>query len=214
VIERSTDAGATWQPLTTGKSAVHELLSLSGVSVTQASVVGKANANCAIGYYSSFTGGQFWAPFTANLAGATYVDLSDPARIHTSAGLEAAPCAMVRQIAVRPTSTAVLCNGEMFERTAARATWVRVPVSGALAMAETTTGYTLAVGGGGVVGCPGISIQSLSSPIASAKPTIVGCLAAETAPSDVAIDQAGNILWLWSGGRVHISQDGGATWNQ
>ena len=91
VIERSTDKGATWKTLDTGNDAVHQIVSLINANRTRASVIGPAGADCKVGFFTSFTQGQDWATYPDNLAGATYLDPSDPAKLHVAGEVEAAP---------------------------------------------------------------------------------------------------------------------------
>lgn len=206
VFEKSTDAGATWQAFATGQYNFHTMLALSDATDTRVSAVVGAGANCAIGAYSSFTGGQFWQEYPQNLAAASYIDPADRSKIHTSAGAEAAPCPAALQLASGANSTAVLCDGTVFTR-AGSGTWASAPVPGVLALTASDSGYTLAVAN--VAGCAGVSIQSL--PVGGS-PTVVGCDAAATAPTAVTLAQQGQSLWLWSGTTVAVSANAGATW--
>jgi hypothetical protein len=176
-----------------------------GDTVFEKAVVG-AGANCAIGAYSSFTGGQFWQEYPQNLAGASYLDPADRSKIHTAAGAEASPCPAALQLASGANSTAVLCADTVFTR-AGDGTWASAPVPGVLALAPSGSGYTLAVAG--AAGCSGVSIQSLA---VGGSPTAVGCAASVTAPAGVTLAQQGQDLWLWSGNTVAVSTDAGATW--
>jgi len=206
VFEKSTDAGATWQASNTGQYNFHTMLSISGATDTQVSAVVGTGGNCAIGAYSSFTGGQFWQAYPDNLAAANYIDPADRAKIHTSAGAQDAPCPAALQLASGSNSTAVLCADTVFTRAGA-GTWASASVPGVLALTASDAGYTLAVAN--VAGCPGVSIQSL--PVGGA-PTQTGCDAAVTQPSGVTLSQTGANLWLWSADTVAVSTDAGATW--
>lgn len=206
VFEKSTDAGATWQASNTGQYKFHTMLTLSGASDTQISAVVGAGTNCAIGAYSSFTGGQFWQEYPNNLASANYIDPADRSKIHTGGAAQSAPCPAALQLASSANSTAVLCADTVFTR-AGDGTWASAPLSGVLALAASDSGYTLAVAG--VAGCPGVSIQSLA---VGGAPTVVGCAAAVTEPAGVTLAQQGQNLWLWSGDTVSVSTTAGATW--
>jgi hypothetical protein len=206
VFEKSTDAGATWQASNLGQYKFHTMLTLSGASDTQISAVVGAGANCAIGAYSSFTGGQFWQEYPNNLASANYIDPADRSKIHTGGAAQPAPCPAALQLASGANSTAVLCADTVFTR-AGDGTWASAPVAGVLALTASDSGYTLAVAG--VAGCPGVSIQSLS---VGGAPTAVGCAASVTAPAEVTLAQQGQNVWLWSGDKVAVSTTAGATW--
>lgn len=210
VIERTTDAGVTWQALSTGKNAVHRVAALAGASVVT-SVVGASGNDCAVGFFSTFTNGQFWAPYPGNLGGASYIDPRDHAIVHTPVGPVSAPCDTALQVVTaRDAATAVLCAGSVFERTD-HGSWASAQTPGVLALTTSDTGYTLAVAG--VPGCPGVAIEALRSPLdADARPTMIGCATAVATPQAVTLSQSGRTLWLWSGDTVWISSDGGATW--
>lgn len=206
VVEKSTDAGATWATLPTTRYNFHTIMSLTDASDTHVAAVAGANANCAIGAYASFTGGQFWEQYPQNLPGSRYIDPADPATIHTDAGAQPSPCPAALQLAESGDTTAVLCEGTVALR-AGQAAWTNVPVPGVLALAASDSGYTLAVSS--VPDCAGVAIQSL--PLDGTQPAAVGC-APVTDPAGVTIARSGAELWLWSGTSVLISHDAGATW--
>ncbi|TAM70033.1 MAG: hypothetical protein EPN48_06505 [Microbacteriaceae bacterium] len=207
VLEKTTDAGATWVPLPTTRYNLHTLLALSGATDTHLAAVAGLKANCAVGAYASFTGGQFWQGYPANLADASYIDPRSPDTIHTPTGAEQSPCPTALQLARGFSSTAVLCSGTVAVRVDGAA-WTITQVPGVLALTASDSGYTLAVAGAG--GCPGIAIESLTA--GASDSTLIGCLASLPAPAELTIGQSGNTLWVWSGAATMISNDAGKTW--
>ncbi len=207
VVEHSTDGGARWVIASTTRYAIHRVLALDG-GATHTGVVGGVGDACTPRYYTTFTGGKFWAEYPDSLAGAVFIDPGNNA-LHLAASTVAAPCIAPLQIAKSSNGVAVLCTDVVFVRSAA-ASWVRLPMSGVLAVAASDSGYTLAVSGAS--GCSGVRIESLPSAVtAASSPTTVGCASlAET--SQVTLAQHGSVLWLWSGMSVKVSTDAGATW--
>jgi len=206
VFEKTTDGGATWQASKTGRYAFHTMLTLSGATDTHVSAVVGAGSSCAIGSYSSFTGGQFWQEYPDNLADANYIDPADRSTLHLAGATQDAPCPAALQLATGTNSTAVLCADTVFTR-AGNGVWASAAVPGVLALAPSDDGYTLAVAG--VTGCSGVAIESLD---VGGTPAPVGCDAAVTSPAGVTLAQQGSNLWLWSGDTVAVSTDAGATW--
>lgn len=209
VIERTEDGGATWSQLSTAKHQVHQVMALLDPGVAIASVVGMAGADCTLGYFSSFTRGQFWEPYPQYLGGASYLDSSDSGTVHVASATATAPCADVLQLSVVDGIAAVLCTDTLFERRGEG--WVEVPVPGILAFTPTETGYTVAISSAS--GCPGVAIASLASPLTTGSaPVTVGCAASVVAPDAVTLSQSAGSLWLWSGDNVVISTDSGISW--
>lgn len=210
VIERSSDKGATWQKLDTGNDAVHQIVSLINANRTRASVIGPAGTDCKVGFFTSFTQGQDWAPYPDNLAGATYLDPQNPAKLHVGGQLESAPCAKALQLRYNDAAMAVMCQDTVFERTDTP-TWTSVPVPGVLSIATSGSGYLLATSG--AAGCAGVQIATLPSPVkADSTPRPVGCAASVTGPEAVTVSQSGTSVWLWTGNTTLVSTDGGITW--
>lgn len=208
VIEKSTDAGATWNALDTSGYGFHTTLALYDATDTRLSAVEGAGASCAPSTYSSFTGGQFWQEYPQNLSSATYVDPEDASTIHTAAGAEDAPCSAALKVSAASNSTAVLCAGAVYTRTGS-GDWSAAQIPGVLALTTAAdSGYTLAVSG--VTGCSGIAIETLA--VGGASPTLTGCLTSATSPAGVTLARSGSTLWLWSNDTVSISGDGGVTW--
>lgn len=210
VIERSSDKGTTWKTLDTGNDAVHQIVSLINANRTRASVIGPAGADCKVGFFTSFTQGQDWATYPDNLVDATYLDPSDPTKLHVGGEVQPAPCAKALQLRYNDAATAVLCQDTVFERTNTPS-WTSVPVPGVLSIATSGSGYVLATSG--APGCAGVQIETLPSPMkADSTPRPVGCAASITAPDAVTVSQSGNSVWLWTGTTTLVSTDGGITW--
>jgi photosystem II stability/assembly factor-like uncharacterized protein len=210
VIEKTTDAGATWTAEPIARYNFHTVLALADAADSRVSAVVGAGANCTVGYFSSFTGGQFWQEYPANLGAANFVDPADRTKIHTEAGIEASPCPSALQLAVDDGSAAVLCADSVAVR-AGQGEWATVPVSGALAITAGDSGYTVAASG--VPGCAGVAIETITAAAdAATQPTQVGCATGLADTSGLTLAQSGSELWLWSGSTVAVSHDAGATW--
>lgn len=206
VIESTTDGGATW--VASGPGDAGRALALSASDGSAASLVSDIVPDCEIGAAITTTAGAEWE--SADPVESFWIDPADNRVVQTPEGPLATPCATVRQLTVRGESVLILCDGALFERVAASGAWVTLPVPGALAVTTTDAGY--AVAAAGIAECAGVSILSVAAPVGTVDPTPVGCVADETAPSEVTIAASGAALWLWSGDRVLVSGDGGATW--
>jgi hypothetical protein len=210
VIESSTDGGASWTPHPTGALAVHQVLSLEPVSDTEVTVVGKAGADCATGVFSSFTGGDFWQTYPAQLASKLYFDAAEPTTLTSSGAELPVPCDSVAAIESWNGQALVLCKDVIYQRDSTSNTWLSISTPGAISMSTADGEITLAAAG--VSGCAGVAIQTAELPLASASPTTVGCIADLTDPGSLAISQAGTAVWVWSGTGVRVSSDSGVTW--
>lgn len=206
VIESTTDGGASW--LAAGPGDAGRALALSASDGSAVSLVSDIVPDCEIGAAITTTAGQEWE--SVDPVEAFWIDPADSRVVQTPEGPLATPCPTVRQLTVRGESILILCDGAVFERVAASGAWVTLPMPGALAVTSTDAGY--AVAAVGVADCAGVSILSVPTPVGSADPTPVGCVPDETAPSGLTIAASGAAMWLWSGDRVLVSGDGGATW--
>jgi hypothetical protein len=187
------------------------ILDLTGATDANASVVVASGAACAPNFFETQSSGQYWQPDSSQLGSVAYLDPVDGTSIHLPQGSGSAPCSDGVQTVMRSNGAAAeLCGSGIYEELSGQSTWSSVPLSGALAITGTDTGYLIATAG--TAGCQGISMQSLTSPIQGAQPATVGCVTQQGPPSQVTLSAAGTNVWLWTGDSVLVSTDSGANW--
>lgn len=212
VIERTTDGGATWQAVGPVELGIHEVLALSAVDDTTARVVVRVGEACGTTAIATFTEGDFWNEYPETVADFAYADPATGTTVQVDGVAVTAPCVQVRQVQQRSDSTGALCDDALLELPTGSAAWLSMTVPHIAAIAASDDGYTLARSG--VSDCAGLAIETVPSPLGSAQPTRVGCLAEAVGASGLAIAQAGSAVWVWADGKVWVSPDGGAGWGQ
>lgn len=203
-LEHTTDGGTTWRPVELGDD-VGSVLALRATTSSISVLVGVGDA-CDPVVRTSSDGGLDWAAGTPGAAGAGLVT----AGLVLSTGTETSPCSDPVDAFQGKYTTAVACNDEVQWRNGSRA-WVEVPIRGVRAIADNGSAYTIARVG--MTGCAGVGIASLPAvDVSSAtEATPIGC-ASGPADGPIALDRAGQVVWLWAGGGTAVSSDGGATW--
>jgi hypothetical protein len=207
VIERTTDAGASWTPASISSYGVHRVDGLAA-GTAKTSIVAGVGASCTDAALSSYTSGQFWAPDASGLVAGS---VTQDGRIRLGASTLSSPCAHPQRVVAGPSNDAVLCEGVLVAKQGA-GNWVTVPVAGLSAVVLDGSGYTLAITG--AAGCSGVEIATLPGAglAPTSAPTRVGCVPLKTLAGGIAIGRRANAVWLWSGEQVLVSKDGGATW--
>ena len=213
--ERTTDAGVTWEP--TDATAPTDVRSIRRILVEGpdlASFVGQSPVDCAAMFVRTFVGGDNFEEFANGLAGTWYVNPLNGAQVHSPEGDFAAPCATVVALAARDASgAAALCADGTIHLTAdAATTWSGpVEIPGALNIAASSDGFTVAVAGDEA--CAGVRLIGLSE---AADVVPLGCLPSEQTPQllagNVAVSVTDDTIWLWAGDVLVRSVDGGNTW--
>lgn len=213
--ERTTDAGATWAP--TDATAATDMRSIRRIIVEGpdlASFVGQTPVDCGAMFVRTFVGGDNYEEFAEGLGGAWYVNPLNGAEVHSPAGNFAAPCATVLALAARDAAgAAVLCADGAIHLSADSATTWSAPVEipGAVNVAASSSGYTVAVAGD--PSCAGVRLVALSEDAAAAP---LGCLPSAQTPTalagNVAVSVTDDTIWLWAGDALVRSADGGNTW--
>lgn len=212
VIERTTDGGATWQAVGPVDLGVHEVLALSAVDDTTARIVARVGEACGTAALATFTEGDFWKEYPDTLTDFAFADPATGTTVQVDGAAVAAPCVQVLQVLQRSDSTAAVCEDALLELAPGSAAWLSMTVPHLGAVAASEAGYTLARPGLG--DCVGLAIEAIPSPLGSAGPTRVGCLAQAVGASALAIAQAGSAVWVWADGEVWVSRDGGAGWGE
>jgi len=204
-VERTTDGGATWDVVTM-PFELRTVVALNAGS-ERTSVYGGVGDSCALQYWSSFTGGEFWKEYPSDSTGVAYVD---QAAVWLSDGSVPAPCESPTRVLSQGSNAVVVCPGILEARTGT-GDWLAIDVPGLQDVAASEAGYVLAVGGDD--GCDGIAVRSVTTPVtADSAPNPVGCAASAPAVEGVALSRSGETLWLHAGGKSFVSVDEGRTW--
>jgi hypothetical protein len=211
--ELTTDAGATWTKYdaSAGTNA-SSILSIYVTSKAEASLVTLSTKNCTPQRVSTFVAGEQWKDYPDRVGANWFVDPANRAVVHSPVGAFPAPCPAVIALANRTDSTAaVLCSdGRLFRTGDGAATWgPGVPLPGAANLTSGDNGYLIVAAN--QAGCAGA--QVLSTPEApDGALSVKGCRAAAFTPGNLAVANAGGIVWLWAGDALSRSSDGGTTW--
>jgi hypothetical protein len=212
--ELSTDSGATWKATNaTGPTKITALQRIIVSSPASATMIGLSQTGCAPELVKTFVAGRNFASYPKELASAWFVDPSTRGSVHSPAGDKPAPCPAVVAIAASDAkSAAILCaDHTAYVTSDAAVTWSRpLAVPGAGNLAVSAKGFVATASADSR--CVGVRLVSLSG-----VPLAVGttaCLPLDALPTadHVAVSEASGTLWVWAGGSLKRSGDGGATW--
>lgn len=204
VLEHTVDGGTTWTPVALGD----DVRALWGMRATTdgLSLLEAVGDGCEATERTSVDDGVTWKAAVAGASGAGITP--DGVRLGTTT--VANPCPEPLD-AFQGTRTAiVVCDGQVEWRTGTAA-WVDVPLGGVRGVAVDGNSYTLARVGASA--CEGVQVETMTAiGVTPATPTTpVGCNPAPTT-GPIAIDRAGQSVWMWAGDMVAVSSDGGKTW--
>ncbi|QWT24887.1 hypothetical protein KPL76_05880 [Subtercola sp. PAMC28395] len=87
-----------------------------------------------------------------------------------------------------------------------------IHIPGIYAVAKKDSGVDIAVFGD--TGCSGVRFKNLPTGSSSAGAADLGCLAAVTSPTALALAVSGGELWLWANNDLYTSADNAATWKK
>ena len=205
VLERTTDGGKEWQPVTMGDDV--RTVSALRATADGVSVLVGVGDECAPEVRSSTDDGATWTPGEPGAAGAGI----------TARGLVLgdtvvpSPCEDPID-AFRGDSTTLVACDDQLEWRSGTDDWVDVPVGGVRALAVNGGAYTLARVG--TPSCDGVQIETMPATgvTAASTTTPIGCNSVKT-DVPIAIDRSGEDVWMWADDRVDVSPDGGATWS-
>ncbi|WP_146240206.1 hypothetical protein [Curtobacterium sp. MCSS17_008] len=204
VLEHTVDGGATWTPVTLGD----DVRAVWGMRATTAgvSVVAAVGDDCAATVRTSVDDGLTFRDGDVSAGGAGIT----PEGILLGATTAEAPCPEPIDAFQGSTTAVVVCDGQLEWRTGTAA-WVDVPLSGVRGIAVDGTTYTLARVG--TETCEGVQIETM--PATGVTPTTtttpIGCNPVNP-DSSIALDRAGQDVWMWAGDDVAVSVNGGANW--
>jgi len=189
LLERSTDAGATWSDVTPRYLGIGQVLSLSPYTGDQAQMVALMGADCTLQGMRTFTDGQFWEPNDEILASSTYVDPANPVAVVTPAGTLDAPCATPTGVRAGGDTTAVICGSDASQSTDATA-WSPLDQPGVLALTVAGDGR-ITTARADAASCDGLVV---------AEPDAASCVPGLATDAAVAITLDGDgVPWVWAG---------------
>lgn len=205
-VERTTDGGATWD----GVALPFDLRTVVALSAgsERTSVYGGVGGSCGLGYWSTFTAGEFWKEYPSDAIGVSYLDQAT-STVVSATDVSPAPCDAPRRVLVQNATTMVVCDGLL--ETSGSAGWTPLSVAGVVDATSTVSGYLLALRD--AEGCDGIAVATVATPLSEGvEPTRVGCVSGADGTVATAVTRVGDVVWLSSADRSWVSTDGGATW--
>jgi hypothetical protein len=214
LLERTVDAGATWQSSIVTTDLRSPLL-LQAVDSSYAYMVGLGGDSCVPGLTATYTSGVGFQTYPDRVAATWYLDTTTPKSVHSPVGDAALPCDAMRLATIDDQRALVLCSDRKVAETLdGGQTWSEQPtVQGAQSVAATADGYVIARTG--VEGCVGVSLSSMPSGSA-VSPTALGCASSFTRaaqnPGVITVGAGSGSIWITDGTSASVSQDGGVTW--
>lgn len=215
VVERSVDAGATWNALPTGDIDLRIVSALTATSETDLQLVGSAGPECTVVGFSSSDAGDSWTSSPELLSTVAYQTpvAADGSTAVVLAGQPvAAPCPGVETMATGSERTVAACSAVLAEWDATTGSWSAIPFAGIHALDVQAEQILFAARG--VPGCAGLGVLRVTgATLTSASVTEnVGCVAEADLAVPATLTSSDGVSWLWVGDALFTSGDGGATW--
>lgn len=192
LIERSSDAGATWTDVTPNYLGVAQVQTLDAFSPADAEVVA-ATVGCNAQALRTYTRGEFWESYPNVLAASRFIDPKDAASVRLPTGPVQAPCDTASGLRAEGDVVALLCDEHAWSWTGSD--WQQLAPEGAVALAIDRADVLVAHHADE---CAGIAV----SRVATATPDTsspIGCAEGADAAAPAAIDVAGGRVVMWSG---------------
>lgn len=204
VLEHTVDGGATWVPVTLGD----DVRALWGMRATTdgLSLLEAVGDDCEPTERTTTDDGATWKAAAAGASGAGIT----PDGVRLGSTTVANPCPQPLDAFLGSSTAVVVCDGQVEWRTGSEP-WVDVPLGGVRGVAVDGSSYTLARVGSPE--CEGVQFETMTAlDVTPATPTTpIGCSDVQT-EGQIAIDRAGQAVWMWAGDEVVVSTDGGKTW--
>ena len=183
VVERSDDAGETWDDVTPTYRDIAQVRALTPLADTQATAVTDVGSDCEIQALQTFTDGAFWSPYEKVLAQSTYLE-GDAVVIDGTA--LAAPCAEPWGLRASGDTAAFLCGGTAYETTDGQTSRIG---DGVVAL-DIHDGDVVAASV--VPDCDGLQLTALSGDGQE-----IACVDADAA-APTALALTDDAIWLWN----------------
>ncbi|MGQ2916184.1 hypothetical protein [Microbacterium aurantiacum] len=193
LIERSTDAGASWIDVTPRYRTIGQIASLDPLAGTEAEMVAAMGEACETQALRTYTQGTYWDSYPDVLPAIRYIDPLDPAAVHIGGGQTTeAPCANPTGLRASGDVVALICDG--IAHSWIDGSWQPIEVAGAAALAATPPSLLIAHTD---AACPGLAITEVADTMA-----LVGCLPEVDPAAPLAITREGEAIRAWSGDTV------------
>lgn len=189
LLERSTDAGASWSDVTPRYLDVREILALEPFLASEAEIVAARGGGCGVEALRTFTQGEFWSPYPEVLSASTYLDEST---IHRRGTPTEAPCANPHGLQAAGDTLTVVCDGRALALTDAG--WWTSPTVGVVDAAP--VGEQIAVAAL-TDDCAGVEV-SRETPGDPASESLV-CVPTDSTEIALTISPSDSGIVLWAG---------------
>jgi len=207
LVERSTDGGATWQPM----ELAFDLRTVVALEAgpEKVSVLGGVGDDCERQFWSSFTAGEFWKEYPDQVSTLTFADV-DSSTVSLDGTAVPSPCPAPSRVLSDGTVGLVACADAVSTRTTG-GDWSSVSVPGLLDAVLLSGEYLAGVTG--VDTCDGVAVQSVTTPVTPrSAATTIGCVTGVDAAQGIVLASVDDVVWLSAGSVSRVSVDGGVTW--
>ncbi|MFS0868192.1 hypothetical protein AB3M83_12770 [Microbacterium sp. 179-B 1A2 NHS] len=188
VVERSDDAGDTWEDVTPSYRDIAQVRDLTSFAETEADLVADVGDECETQALRTFTQGTFWSPYDDLLAGSTY--LIDRTVVDDGEQFDA-PCDEPWGLRAARDITVVICDGTAHQYR--DGTWE--DLASGVAAVSVSDGEIFAA----IVdeGCDGLQVARLDD---DAEP--LECLSEAEPTAPTALDVTADAVWVWNGDEI------------
>jgi hypothetical protein len=213
MIERSTDGGASWKGIVRSGSA--PIVLLGAEPGGDLFTIGGTGQTCSIRSMAYAGDGTVLASSTSP-ANVWFSTPHDRDEINGPGGTQATPCKghVVGLAPLNPSRAVVICDSgaAMSSRNSGNSWRELARIPNTLAVSAGSGRYWLASTS---EGCDGVTVQSVTEKSGALSRGRTRCARGlDAAGGQVAFDvTGGGTIWLWSGDRVAVSEDGGQTWS-
>lgn len=191
VLQRMDDAGA-WVDVVPREHRLRQIASLDAYA-DGAELVGGVDDGCIAASLRSFSAGVAWESYPDALALSRYIDLSDPALVHTRAGDIAAPCAAATGLRAWGDVVALICDGQAWRQT--DDTWTALEPTGVRALAIDDTDLII---GHESAECAGLALTRIAGDTSSA----IGCAEGVDVAQPLAVASVDGGVAVWAGDEI------------
>jgi hypothetical protein len=198
LLERSTDAGRTWDDVTPRYRGIARIASLDAFAGSEAEMIASMGAGCETQAMRTFTEGQFWESYPNVLSTSTYLDPKSPASLVVPGGRVDAPCATPSGLRVSsdPSAVALLCDGGAYLLSSDRK-WNALDVPNAVALAIGPSGVVV---GHAATGCDGLALTTVA--LSGSAEGSIRCVGDADPGQPIALTESPDGVLVWTGDRI------------